>query len=67
MVLLLRWGSSRLLSSLFGLTSFPGMVRPIDFTPAHLSFEEVAVHDSREVLMKFGNSSVLPVGNPQMI
>jgi hypothetical protein len=43
------------------------MVRPIDFTPAHLSFEEVAVHDSREVLMKFGNSSVLLVGKPQMI
>jgi len=43
------------------------MVRPIDFTPAHLSFEEVAVHYSREVLMKFGNSSVLLVGNPQWI
>ncbi len=51
-------------SSLVGKTSFRGMIWPINYSPTHLSVEEVAVHASHEVLLEVDDNSALIVGNP---
>ncbi len=52
---------------LFGHSSFPGMVSPIDWASVCLSLEEVAVHAGHEVFTEVDNNSALIVGNPQRI
>jgi hypothetical protein len=52
---------------LFGQLSFPGKVRPIEWTPIRLSLEEVAVHIDPKVLMKIKDYISLIVVIPKGI
>jgi len=46
--------------------SFPGMARPIDKAPIHLSVKEVAVRDGHKVSIEVDNRALI-VGDPQGI
>jgi hypothetical protein len=55
-----NWASKPI--SLFLLVckaKFPKMVRPVDYAPNRLSFDEVTVHASRKVLMEVDDNSAL--------
>jgi hypothetical protein len=54
-------------SCLFGQPSFPGIVRPIEYAPIHLSFEEVVVRAGHEVLMGVDDKMSLIGGAPKGI
>jgi hypothetical protein len=43
------------------------LVRPIEYATIYLSFEEVAVHAGKKVLVKVDNNILLIVGNSQGI
>jgi hypothetical protein len=43
------------------------MGRPIEYSPIHLSLEQVAVQASRKVLVEFDDNILLIVGDPQWI
>jgi hypothetical protein len=49
---------------LFGLPSFPRIIRSIQLVPISLSKKEVTVHSGYMVLMEVDNNSLLIVGDP---
>jgi hypothetical protein len=46
---------------------FPRMVRPLRYSPIHLSLEEVTVHAGHNVLMEVDNKISLIIGDPRGI
>jgi hypothetical protein len=51
----------------FFLLSFPRMVRPVDYTPIHMSLEDVAVCTCNKVLIKVDDNRALIVCDPHGI
>ncbi len=43
------------------------MVRPLEYSPIHLSLEEVTVHAGHKVLMEVDDNTLLIIGNPRGI
>ncbi len=51
----------------FVWTSFPRIIRPIEYAPIRLSMKEVAVCAGRKVSMEVDDNILLIVGDPQLI